>query len=235
MGLKDDIESGVKNILSESWNIIDGRVVPNTDDVKLAGGAVRLDATVLYADMVQSSYLATEFQQRTAAKVMKAFLKSMTRLITTYGGKVTSFDGDRVMGVFIGDSKNSSAGKCALKMNYAVKEIIKPLVTKHFESLKKDGFEISHCVGVDTSSILAVRAGQRGSNDLIWVGRAPNLAAKLSDIREGKYSSFITSDVYDRLHDDVKKTDGKDMWEKRTYEFLGDTISVYRSSWWWSF
>lgn len=235
MGLKDDIESGMKDILSQSWSIIDGKVVPNTEDVKLAGGAVRLDATVLYADMVQSSYLATEFQQRTAAKVMKAFLKTMTRLITTYGGKVTRFDGDRVRGVFIGGSKNTNAGMCALKMKYAVKEIIKPLVTKHFESLQKDGFEISHCVGVDTSQILAVRAGQRGSNDLIWVGRAPNLAAKLSEIRQGKYTSFITSDVYDRLRADIKKTDGKDMWEKTTYEFLGDTISVYRSTWWWSF
>ena len=77
MGLKDDIESGVKDILSESWNITEGQGVPKSENVKLAGGAVRLDATVLYADMVQSSYLATEFQQRTAAKVMKAFLKSI--------------------------------------------------------------------------------------------------------------------------------------------------------------
>ena len=231
MGLSDDLSKGVKDILSQSWDMRDGATVPTTDGIKFAGGAVRLDATILYADLAQSSYLATEFQQRTAAKVIRAFLFIMSRLITTCDGKITSFDGDRVMGVFIGGSKNSNAAKCALKMDYAVLEIIKPTVTNHFQALKQDGFEISHCVGVDTSSVLAVRAGQRGSNDLIWIGRAPNLAAKLSDIRESPYDSFITEDVYNRLKDSSKYggKENTNMWEKRTFDFLNDKIPVYRS------
>jgi hypothetical protein len=35
------------------------------------------------------------------------------------------------------------------------------------------------------------RAGIRNNNDLVWIGRAPSLAAKLSDIREPRYSVYI--------------------------------------------
>lgn len=235
MGLADVLSEETSKILTQSWDIRDGKKVPTSETITLAGGAVRLNATVLYADLAQSSYLATEFQQRTAAKVVRAFLYNMSRIISTFNGTITSFDGDRVMGIFIGKTKNTDAAKCALKMDYTVSKIIKPKVTAHFQAVKRDGFEISHGVGVDTSSVLAVRAGPRGSNDLVWIGRAPNLAAKLSEIRESPFNSFISGDVFDRMLDSSKF--GKDkilMWEKRNVEFIGEKQDVYRSEWTWT-
>jgi len=235
MTLEDELSDQVSSILSQEWDMREGRGVPSTNDLAIAGGAVRLDATVLYADLAQSSKLATDFHQRTAARVIQSFLYCMCRLITGHEGKVTSFDGDRVMGIFLGESKNTSAAICALKMNHAILKIIKPKVINHFSSLRKAGFEISHCVGVDTSVILAVRAGQRGSNDLVWVGRAPNLAAKLSEIREGNYNSYITEDVFSKLNDSAKYggESGKLMWERCSFQFIGESTTVYRSNWTW--
>lgn len=230
----DDLSSSVSTILSQSWNIRDGTVVPSSDDVALAGGGVRLEATVLYADLAQSSRLATDFKQRTAAKITQSFLYCTCRLISTCGGTITSFDGDRAMGIFLSPTKNTSAAKCALHINYAMLNIIRPKVEKHFSSFRETGFAISHCVGVDTSSILAVRAGQRGSNDLIWIGRAPNLAAKLSDIRDDPYHSYITADVYSQLMDSSKYgSDRRLMWEERLFEYIGEKMTVYRSNWHW--
>lgn len=236
MTLLDDLNSGVSDVLKTSWDLRDGRIVPSSDDVALIGGGVQFEGTVLYADLAQSSKLATEFQQRTAAKVIKSFLLCCTKIIIANEGTVTSFDGDRVMGVFIGDTKNTNAAKTALKINYAVRQIIKPKVEAYFTSMKETSYGIDHAVGVDTSSILAVRAGQRGSNDLIWIGRSPNLAAKLSDIRgEDSYHSFITKDVFDRLEESAKKggQEKNDMWEERSFKWLGESWTVYRSSWWW--
>jgi adenylate cyclase len=197
MSLEDELSKSVSRIIQQSWDVRDGRTVPDTD-VALEGGAVRLDATVLYADLAQSSRLATDFQQRTAAKVIRIFLYCMCRLIATHDGTITSFDGDRVMGIFLGELKNTNAATCALKMNYVVSHIIQPKVKDYFTSLREAGFNISHCVGIDTSVTMAVRAGQRGSNDLVWVGRAPNLAAKLSEIRESPYNSYISEDVFSK-------------------------------------
>lgn len=235
MTLVDDLNSGVDDILETKWDLRDGRVVPSSEDILLGGGGVRFDCTVLYADLAQSSQLATEFQQRTAAKVIKAFLFCCTKIITAQGGTITSFDGDQVMGIFINDSKNTSAATAALKIKFAVRKIIKPKVEAYFASMSKTSWEIDHAVGIDTSSILAVRAGQRGSNDLIWVGRSPNFAAKLSEIRKLYYCSYITEDVYDVLDDSAKKggEDDKDMWEQDSYSWLGESWTIYKSSWLW--
>jgi adenylate cyclase len=234
MGLKDELSQSVSKIIQQSWDVRDGRIVPDTD-VALEGGAVRLDATVLYADLAQSSKLATDFQQRTAAKVIRIFLDCMCRLIRHYNATITSFDGDRVMGIFLGDLKNTNAAECALKMNYVVTKIITPRVNQYFTSLRESSFRISHCVGVDTSPIMAVRAGIRGSNDLVWVGRAPNFAAKLSEIRESTFNSYISTDVFSRMNDSAKYggADNRLMWEQRSFEYIGERTTIYRSSWTW--
>ena len=54
-------------------------------------------------------------------------------------------------------------------MNYVVSKIIQPNLQTDFQSFKEAGFTISHCVGIDTSPVLTVRAGQRGSNDLVFI------------------------------------------------------------------
>jgi hypothetical protein len=72
----------------------------------------------------------------------------------------------------------------------------------------------------------------RGSNDLIWIGRAAAVAAKLSSIRSGNYASFITHDVYSRL-DAASKigSNGNPMWEAMPGTRHG--LTIYRSGWKW--
>lgn len=235
MGLSDQLKNDVQSTINQQWNVRKGQKVPSSSDIALAGGAVELDATFLYADLASSSKIAKELDRRVAAKILKSFLATSARLVRHNGGAIVSFDGDRILGVFYGDSKNTSAAKCALQIKYAVAEIIKPKFEAKYQSVKDASFKIRHGVGVDTGTVLAVRAGARGDNDLIWIGRAPNLAAKLSDLREHPYSSFITASVYNAMHDSSKYggKDDKNMWERRSWEFLGQTIHVYRSSWQW--
>mgnify|MGYP001794898789 CR=1 FL=1 len=235
MSLFSDVYNDVQTIADTTWNLRKGQVIPSTSSVALAGGAVQLDATFLYADLADSSKMAKELDRRVAAKIMKSFLATTCRLIKHHGGVIQSFDGDRVMGVFMGSSKNTLAAKCALQINYVVKEIIKPKFEGKYNTVKNASFRIKHGVGIDTGTIITVRAGARGDNDLIWIGRAPNLAAKLSDIRESPYHSFITASVYNMLNDTSKfgGENNKNMWQQRTWNFLGNNMNIYRSSWHW--
>ena len=235
MALTDELNSEVQDILNSSWNIRDARVVPSSSDVALADGGARFDGTVLYSDLAQSSELATDFHARTAAKVLKSFVRCCVRIINDQGGTVTSFDGDRVMGIFVGDRKNSSAAIAALKINQVVSNIIRPQAQTAFASVRDSGFKITHATGIDSSSILAVRAGQRGDNDIVWVGRAPNFAAKLCSIRENNFATYISNDVFDRISDDAKLggSEKKLMWESRTFKWMDKDWSIHRSSWIW--
>jgi adenylate cyclase len=232
MALSDDLKGDVDGILADTWDIRDGTVVPTSDKVALAGGGVKLNATILYADLADSTTIAM-WDRRVAARLFKAFLACSSRLIRSHDGDVRSFDGDRVMGVFLGNSKNTSAAKCALRINWIFLNLIKPKFEAKYEAVRDGTYKLAHCAGVDTSEVLTVRAGIRNNNDLIWVGSAPNVAAKLSAIRDAPYFSFITGTVYDQMGDESKLSNGRNMWEERAWN-SGPVKRVFRSSWTWT-
>ena len=231
MALSDDLRKEVNGVVNQAWDVRDGEVVPATDKVALAGGGVKLEATMLYADLADSTEIAM-WDRRVAAKLCKAFLACASRLIRAQGGELRSFDGDRVMGVFLGNSKNTSAAKCALQINWAFLNLIKPKFEAQYEIMRNGTHKLAHCTGVDTSEVLVVRAGIRNSNDLIWIGSAPNVAAKMSAFRDGPYFSFISGPAYDCLAPEAKATNNKSMWEERVWN-AGPIKRVFRSSWTW--
>ena len=166
-----------------------------------------------------------------AAEIYKAYLSCAAKVIRSECGEITSYDGDRIMAVYIGDSKNSSAARSALKINYTVTKIINPLLKKHYPT---KNYSVKQVVGIDTSELFIARTGIRGSNDLVWVGRAANYAAKLCSL-SSNYPSGITKAVYDKLNKSVKYSDDGNetpMWKKTTWNDMNG-MTIYRSTWWW--
>jgi class 3 adenylate cyclase len=223
MALADDIKSEVTNILRTNWKLRDGRDVPEDNTIILGNDGVNLDAVVLYADLVDSSGLVARESATFAAEIYKCYLSTACRIIRDNGGKITAFDGDRVMAVFVGDSKNSAAARAALKINKAIKEIVNPAIKVRYPGT---AYSIDHVVGIDASKVLVAKTGIRGSNDLVWVGTAPNTAAKLCTIRGG-FPSWVTSGIYAMLAADVKVSNGRQMWEARTW----NGVTIYGSGW----
>ncbi len=226
-----ELQKGIDDILTDHWEQRDGTTVPSPESVQLGNHAVNLDGTVLYADLVDSTGLVQGHKNWFAAEIYKIYLMVSSELIKNNGGQITAFDGDRVMGVFIGESKNSSAAKCALQINHMVSQEIKPRIRKNYPITS---FDLQHAVGIDTGPLFIARTGVWGENDLVWVGRAANYAAKLCALRSGSASTFITREVYSRLSESSKYGGDpkRDMWTKTTWEEFG--IVVYQSSWRWA-
>jgi len=223
----------VDTLFGTTFEERDGRVVPATADVALKDGAVKIDATFLYADLAGSARLSDVCPWSTTAKIVRAFLDCSTRLIIKHGGKVRSFDGDRVMGVFIGDANNSKASICGREIHWIVRKVIHPKAHSQFKSIRDNGVEIPHGVGIDTGEVRAVRSGIRNSNDLIWIGKAASFSAKLSDVRDHPYHTYVSSRVYNRLSEGAKfAKDGENMWDGATFTFAGKIEKVYRSNHW---
>jgi len=181
--------------------------------------------------MADSTALVDGFKSEFAAEVYKTYLMGTCRVVRSNGGEITAFDGDRVMAVFIGDYKNTSAAKAALQIHAYVRALNAAIK----QSYPTTSYALRHSVGIDTSEILVARTGIWKYNDLVWVGRAANLAAKLCALGDSTYPSFITEAVFSRLHDEAKYGGNprQPMWEKRIWKERG--IVVYRSSWHWNF
>lgn len=229
MAFQDTITEEVDKILSISWEERSGNVIPDSDSVSLKNGAVKLDATFLYADLAGSSKLANICPWQTTAKIIRTYLDTVVRIIRHHGGEVRSFDGDRVMGIFIGDTKNTTASYCARNIDWVVNELINPKAKAKFKSIRDNNIRIKHCVGIDTSEARAVRSGIRNNNDLIWIGKAPAFAAKLSDIRAYPYEVYISSVCYNRLNEQAKFSGNENIWERVTVEIGGVNHTVYRT------
>lgn len=229
MGLKDDLEKRVAEVFRTKWDERGGNVVPDDDSLTLGNDAVKLKATVLYADLADSTQLVDGHANYFAAEMYKTFLHCAAKVIREEDGIITAYDGDRIMAVYIGERKNSRAVKSAMKIHYAVLHIINPAQQSFYT---KTSFTLKHVVGVDTSELFVAKTGVRGANDLVWVGRAANYAAKLSSLPDA-FATYVTKEVFDVMSTDVKTSaDSRDMWEAVKWNTFDDRI-IYRSNWWW--
>ncbi len=231
-----DVINGLYAILNASWSKRQGQVVPESDDVVLANGAVELDATYVYADMAGSSTLAHLAYPEVTAKIIRCYISAASRILRGYGGEIRSFDGDRVMAIFIGNNKNTSAVRAALALNWAVAELLRPKIAEKWQDVARE-WTLQHGVGVDTGEALLVRGGVRGNNDLISIGSAPNIAAKLSKQR-GAYQMYITQAVYDSMDHSVSHTTelgySRPMWVSLSPLWVGRrAFQVKGSSFYW--
>ncbi|HEY4933152.1 MAG TPA: adenylate/guanylate cyclase domain-containing protein [Terriglobales bacterium] len=227
MSLEEDLRSDVATIFRERWQTRNGKVVPDAEKLALGNEGVQLDATVLYADMSGSTALVDKYLTTRSAELYKTYLYCAAKAIRAEGGEITAYDGDRVMGIFVGDFKNTSAAHAAMKINFARCQIINPASKQQYGT---DAYQIEHAVGIDSSPLMAARTGVRGANDLVWVGRAANYAAKLTEL-PASYT-YITEAVYERLHQTAKESgSGDPMWQAVAWTQM-QNVTIYRSNWW---
>jgi class 3 adenylate cyclase len=229
MGLQEDLEAYVKKTHADQWSTQEGHNVPEAEDLGLGNEAIRLDGTVLYADLADSTGLVKGYKDWFAAEVYKNFLYCAARVIRARGGTITAYDGDRVMAVFIGDTKNTAAAKCGLQINHVTKEIVQPAIKAKYPD---NSFTVRHKVGIDSSKLFIARTGIRGSNDLVWVGRSANNAAKMAALST-RYPTYISADVYNLLNESSKfgGSPKQNMWTDLGSRDLG--YRIYGSTWWW--
>lgn len=230
MGLKEDLTAEVKATFADQWDVQTTTAVPAPEHLRLnANHAKDLEtATVLYADLDGSTNMVDNHEWTFSAEVYEAYLRCAAKIIRSENGIITAYDGDRVMAVFTGDARNTSAVRCALKINYAVCKIIRPTLQLQYPSKK---FMLKHVVGVDTSRLRTARIGVRGDNDLVWIGRAANYAAKLTSLPDK--ATWITKTVYDLMDASVKYSNGNSMWEARTWTSMNG-LPIYCSTYSWA-
>ena len=226
-----EILAEVKSILQTKWVRRKGHKVPEAEDVRLGNDAIELEGAVLYADLRGSTTLVRQYKDYFAADIYKSFLRATCDVIKNNDGVITAFDGDRVMAVFIGNSKCSDAARTGLQIHFIVNKINEQIKA----SFPSTDYSINYAVGIDVSDLFIVRTGIRGANDLAWIGNAANVAAKLSEMSRMYDRTFLTARLFNRLNDQSKYSEQNHecMWRN-----TGDSVegeAVFASSWYWKF
>jgi class 3 adenylate cyclase len=135
------------------------------------------------------------------------------------------------MAVFLGDTQTTTAAICGLQINWAVQNIVNPALKRQYPS---DAYAVKQIIGMDTSELRTARIGVRGYNDLVWIGRAANYAAKLCECRND-HPTWLTADAYNRLEDRAKLGGqyNQNMWTSFNWGAMNN-VTIYGSNWTWS-
>lgn len=232
---KKKLTDKVDTLFKESFKKYEVDKVPEVTNPKLTHGNTGMEGefAYLYVDMRGSSSYTDKHRRQTVAKIYKAFHHCMVEIIKEKDGKVRSFDGDRVLGIFDGERKVNNAVEAAFLMKGAKIDILKPKINQYF---KNDSFDLG--VGISLSKSLIIKAGvgyDTNNRDLVSIGTAPNLGAKLSDEAATPKSIYICNSSHAKLLEKnvyaTKNGTKINMWEKEYFYFSGSQIIVYSSSW----
>ncbi|MBU2772627.1 adenylate/guanylate cyclase domain-containing protein [Acidithiobacillus ferrooxidans] len=216
MGLYSDLSGQVDTFFSEKWETEDARCVPESESLRLSNHAKKLDAVVLYADLADSTRLVDAHRPEYVTRIYKAYLHCAAQIIKNNSGTITAYDGDRVMAVYIGKNKETNAVITAMKLNFMVGEVFN----------KKYKLKLRHVVGIDKSDLFASKIGVRGDNDVVWIGRAANYAAKLSSCSDA-YSCYITGSVFAAMDEKLKVSE-KNIWTDEIWTPYSDAAPIVR-------
>lgn len=238
MSLKKELQQKVTNYLTGNYDTYEPSAVPEPKDIPLGNEAAHLEATALFIDMRQSSNIANAFRLQTAAKMIKGYFDGAVRIIRENDGQVKSFNGDGMLALFVGDQRFHYAVRAAMEVEWFVGNILQPKLNRYFENNRVAmgqalSFEIG--CGLDDSSIFAVKVGIRGTNDVAWVGKGTNTAAKLASRVSQPDNIAITQAVYDRLDRNYQyDSGGTHMWSEESFEDIGGLTRAIRTSQYWS-
>ncbi|MDC0598907.1 adenylate/guanylate cyclase domain-containing protein, partial [Gammaproteobacteria bacterium] len=154
-------------------------------------------------------------------------LHCASKIIRSESGTIVSYDGDRIMAIFIGANKESQATRAAMKINFACIYIINPQIPRYYNN---SAYQVRHTIGIDASSLFVSRTGIRNWNDLVWVGQAANHAAKLCSL-SNNYAVSVTAKVYYKLPEILKVSNRVYMWDAFNWNTYNRVI--YRTAWTW--
>lgn len=234
MALAEELAAEVDRLFKSQWNFTKGRQVPTSDtSITFKNDGTHITATVLYADLADSTILVDQKPDWFAAEVYKAFLACAGKIVRSEGGEITAYDGDRIMAVYIGADQHDRAIRTAQKINAAVMFIINPALQTYPHAAGR-GYVMKHVCGIDTSQLLVAKIGVRNASDLVWVGRAANYAAKLAS-EDDAFPTWVTWDAYEAATDRVKLEGGvgRNLWEPAFATKIPDQFLVMRSTSHW--
>jgi class 3 adenylate cyclase len=132
-------------------------------------GGERKIATMLFADLVGSTRLATELDPEDLRGRLEPFFEAARHALEQHGGTVEKYIGDAVMAVFGAPVAHGDDPDRAVAAGLAVAERVSEL----------DG-ELTVRVGIETGEVLSVQA----AGDLRVTGEAVNAAARLQQAAE---------------------------------------------------
>jgi class 3 adenylate cyclase len=241
MGLKEEINNKVKDVLDSKFTVAEVDYVPRIDNTKLTFGntGLKFKGSVLFIDIRGSTKILNDHNKTTVAKLHMAFFHTIVKIANSFNGNVRSFNGDSALIFFEGDFQRTISDTviCAMTIKYMLSNPESGIN----QQLKKYS-SLDFGIGVDHGEILCTKIGVGGEHnrDIFWIGNCVNKSTVLGDSSKSPDHIAISSFVYDNLLADAKfgtvgffgnGEEKVDMWTKSSFYYNDHCENYYYTSW----
>ncbi|WP_170999696.1 hypothetical protein [Campylobacter aviculae] len=159
-----------ENIEFEKYNTI------NTDNIQLETNKVAIidNVTCVFVDMENSTKMAIG-EIKKALNIQIPYIRALVEIFQLYNAKYIDIQGDGGFALFDGnDSKHNGVYAAAM-----------------INTLFNKKLNMNIRIGIDCETVYVKKAGKRGENKEIWLGRPVCLASKLCNIGLNTISKHI--------------------------------------------
>lgn len=151
----------------------------------------RRRATVLFADLRDSTALAESLAPEAMVGLLNTYLGTLARCVLARGGLVDKFLGDGLMAIFgvLSESGDGAveAGHAAIEMRDAVREL-------NNARIHRGEMPIEFGVGIHTGEVVFGLVGMIGRSDYTAIGDTVNTAARLSGLCSSLGKGIVISE-----------------------------------------
>jgi adenylate cyclase len=173
--------------------VVDEVLERTGDDLRLGG--VRLEGTVLFADLRGFTGLAETIDAERVIDVLNRYLTEMSDAILDHGGTLVSYMGDGIMAVFGAPIEQTDHADRALA---AAREMLGPRRERfnawiRSEGLHDEGFHMG--VGLCSGPVMSGNVGSERRLEYTAVGDTTNTAARLEGMTKGTPHQLFLADA----------------------------------------
>jgi adenylate cyclase len=162
---------------------------------RVLGGEIRrgdgdeIDAAIMFCDLRNSTGLEQQLGRRAYIGLLNEFFETTSNIIDAHGGEVLKFIGDAVLAVFPAGTEAEKAKRQALA---SAREIV-----AHLAALNHGKGHACECaIGIAFGEVTYGNVGSRERLDFTVIGRAANIAGRLSDYgKSQEYAIVATADI----------------------------------------
>lgn len=169
---------------------------------RVLGGEIRrgdgddIDAAILMCDLRNSSTLEEKLGRSKYLEYLNWFFEETTNVVNAHGGEVLKFIGDAVLAIFPAEDGQAAACHNAREASLKIVEYIQ-------QRSQLDCGDVLDCaIGVAYGRVTYGNVGSQERLDFTVIGRATNIAARLSDYGKTQGQRIVvTSEVAEGCDD----------------------------------
>ena len=232
MSWNESLDQKLSSLSNSEFDYTETTDLSKTSELGLGCTGIFTDATVVYFEIKNMTYLLKENGRRKTAQVYTMYNEVLSALAEQTGGVLNCFSPTAFLVIYPGKEESiKQAVTGALKVVYALTETYK----QHFTGISN----LEFAMGLDHGHIMGTKVlSDYGTENIAWFGTCIYKAIRICQECARPFYVGISGSIYHSLDESLRTTTRRilgikksvEMWTKITYQYENVKKHLYQSN-----